>query len=88
MLIQFGGCGDKQGKKFILAIALTANTKHCDDCTQIDRPSRIKSDRPSQQIPNTAMIVRVAIARSRIKSDRPSHQIPNTAMILPRSRLE
>jgi hypothetical protein len=53
-----------------------------------DRPSRIKSDRLSHQIPNTAMIVRVAIARSRIKSDRPSHQIPNTAMILPTAMLE
>jgi len=30
-----------------------------------------EGSRPSQQIPNTAIIVRVAIAQSRIKSDRP-----------------
>jgi|GEM_PF-4070634 len=47
MLIQFSGCGDKQGKKFILAIALTANTKQYDDSTQIDRPSH--------QIPNRCL---------------------------------
>ncbi|MEG4272277.1 MULTISPECIES: hypothetical protein [unclassified Microcoleus] len=41
---------------------LTPNTKHCDDSTKIDRPSRIKSDRPSHQIPNTAMILPRAIA--------------------------
>jgi hypothetical protein len=42
MLIQFSGCGDKQGKKFILAIALTPNTKQYDDSTQIDRALHTK----------------------------------------------
>ncbi|MEG3971930.1 hypothetical protein QUA00_30565 [Microcoleus sp. T2B6] len=44
-----------------------------DDSTESDRPSRIKSDRPSQQIPNSAMILRVA--RSPLTHQKRSHPI-------------
>ncbi|MEG3973292.1 hypothetical protein QT970_01565 [Microcoleus sp. herbarium8] len=37
MIIQFSGCGDEEGKNFILAIA--RNTKYCDYCTECDRNS-------------------------------------------------
>ncbi|MEG3973295.1 hypothetical protein QT970_01580 [Microcoleus sp. herbarium8] len=47
---------------------LKSNTKHCDDCTECDRPSR--------QIPNTAMIVRSTRVRSYPVGNRPF--TPNT----------
>jgi hypothetical protein len=56
---------------------LTPNTKQFNDCTQSDRSIKTKSDRPSNQISNSAMIVGVAMLELK-KTDRmkPMQQLP------------
>jgi len=48
---------------------LKSHIKQFDDCTQSDRSIKTKSDRPSNHISNSAMIVRVAMFELK-KTDR------------------